>query len=108
MQYRLPPVSFGPSLGEAFRFLSNHLAVLKAFPYHSREFPLRNLVENQLPSVQAIRRYLHQVLVPQAQAGHKLIVALRANWPWGFGHTPIQRAPISSRKVHTELQTPSN
>jgi len=65
-----------------YQHLAQHVAVLEAFPYHSKEFHFRELVEDGLSSSQAIQEYLHRVLAPQAQQGDKLIVTLRVNWHW--------------------------
>ena len=69
---------------DMFRALSSQVAVLEAFPYHSKKFGLRDLVRNGLPSSMEICDYVHQMLVPRARNGDKLIVALRANWHWNL------------------------
>jgi hypothetical protein len=73
---------------QAFQLLSQHIAVLEAFPYHSKKFHWGGLVQNDLPSSLAIKEYVHQVLLPQAVAGEKLVVTLRADWHWGLNEGP--------------------
>lgn len=36
----------------------------------------------KLPSAQIARRYLHEVLMPQAQSGERFLVICRGAWAW--------------------------
>lgn len=68
--------------------LCQSLAQLELFPYHSKSFSAaparlrRALLE--LPSVHAIRRAVHEDLLPRAARGEITIVVMRSAREWGL------------------------
>ncbi|SFQ48857.1 hypothetical protein [Hymenobacter arizonensis] len=67
-------------LPEALQHISQHVACLEMFPYHSRSFsPLKI----ELESKKLVCQYVKEVLVPRTQQGDALLVATRqaAAWP---------------------------
>ena len=66
---------------QALSQLARRLACLELLPYHSKAFGADAFL-NRLPSVQAMRKYVHETLLPQAQTGKALLIATRSvnNW----------------------------
>jgi hypothetical protein len=67
---------------EALRDLANRVVAIELVAYHSARFSAWPLI-NELPSVKMAKRHVQEVLVPQAQAGKKLIIATRRGSDWG-------------------------
>ena len=66
---------------EALSIISKNLACLELVPYHSKSFGANSLIR-KLASSQAIKEYVHDVLVPRAKAEEILIVATRSVRAW--------------------------
>ena len=70
----------GISLQQALQHISQHVACLGMFPYHSRSFsPLKV----ELESKRLVCQYVEEVLVPRTRQGDALLIATRqaAAWP---------------------------
>ena len=65
------------------RILAKRIATLDLFPYHSRKF-IHHGSLLQLPSVAAMKRYVHEELVPRARRGEILLIVGRAHRLWSF------------------------
>ncbi|MEX2278231.1 MAG: hypothetical protein WD674_10670 [Cucumibacter sp.] len=68
---------------DALRNLSTRLAHIELVPYHSPSFRGHALI-NDLPSVNAARRFVQDALVSAAQAGSKTIIVTRQEAAWGL------------------------
>jgi hypothetical protein len=64
-----------------FEDLSPLIAVLNLIPYHSPKVQYDWV--NVLPSANIARRFLKETLIPQAWAGKKFVVVMRARKHWG-------------------------
>ena len=59
------------------------VAIFNVCPYASRNANrVTRSVLRDLPSAQVAQRYLHEVLIPQAQRGERFVVICRASWAW--------------------------
>ena len=70
----------GITLQRALKHISQHVACLEMFPYHSRSFsPLKF----ELESTKLVCQYVKEVLVPRTWQGDALLIATRqaAAWP---------------------------
>ena len=68
--------------------LASGVAQLELFPYHSERFVFSACVRSALlalPSVRAVRHFVHDVLVPEAKAGRACIVVQRSAREWNIG-----------------------
>lgn len=62
--------------------LREHVAILNITPYHSKTFNERDFVAS-LPSARASIDWAQNVLFPEAEAGRRVVVVLRAQAAWG-------------------------
>ncbi len=69
------------SYPEALSTISKKLACLELVPYHSKSFGANSLIK-KFASSQAMKEYVHDVLVPQAKREEILIVATRSVKAW--------------------------
>jgi hypothetical protein len=67
----------------ALRDLSRRLACLELVPYHSASFGDHALIE-QLPSVQVVRQFVRDTLVPDANAHKRTLIVTRQVKVWGL------------------------
>lgn len=80
-----------PRLGPLQCYLDS-CALFNAVPYHSHAFNGPQMrAAFYLPSVMAARNHLHQVLIPDAVAGRRLIVIARSAWLWGVHHEAVPK-----------------
>jgi hypothetical protein len=70
----------GITLQQALRHISQHVACLEMFPYHSRSF---SALKIELESKNLVCQYVEEVLVPRTRQGDALLIATRqaAAWP---------------------------
>lgn len=59
--------------GEARRLIQEHVAVVELLPYHSATFGVPGRVLERLRSVELVRKFVQEVLVPKARSGQCLI-----------------------------------
>lgn len=71
----------GLTYQEAMSILSKNLASLELVPYHSKSFKQWKLLK-KLPSVEAMRNFVHEILVPKAKEGKGIIIATRCVNDW--------------------------
>ncbi len=71
---------------EALRDLSTKLACVELVPYHSPSFRAHALIR-QLPSADMMRAFVHESLVPDANAGQRTLIVTRQAKAWGFAHS---------------------
>ena len=64
-----------------FEWLSNNMAAIELFPYHSKSFKESLLKECE--STKIIKEYVHKVLIPEAKEGKRLICFTRSFRLWG-------------------------
>lgn len=72
----------GTTYGRARRFFQAQIAAIELAPYHSYHFVLSDRVLKTLRSVHLARSFVHDKLVPRAQAGNCLLVVTRAVKRW--------------------------
>jgi hypothetical protein len=72
---------FGSRYLDALRDVSKRLAHVELVPYHSSSFNAHRLIED-LPSVQAVRRFAREALVTAANRGDKTIIVTRQVASW--------------------------
>jgi hypothetical protein len=68
---------------EALRDLSRKLASIELVPYHSPSFRAHALID-QLPSVRMAQKFVHESLVPAANAGDRTLIVTRQAKGWGL------------------------
>jgi len=76
---------------QALSQLREKVACLELFPYHSRKFGASALLDD-LPSVQTMIAYVHEVVVPKAQGREATVVVTRGVKHWKLpnrGHKNI-------------------
>ena len=70
---------------EALQELSRSIAILQLVPYHSKTFNNNNLKRlKKLPSVQHVREYVHDIILPKATKGRAVVIVTRAVDDWGL------------------------
>lgn len=72
---------------EALRALSERVASIELVPYHSTRFAGHKLLQS-LPSARCARRYVQDVLLPQAEADKISIIVTRQVGEWGLKGNP--------------------
>lgn len=78
--------------GDALRRLSQSIANIELYPYHSRKFRYSKGI-GKLRSPTLAKEYVHEVLLPRARAGKVLLVAMRRAREWGL--------PVDQSLVHS-------
>lgn len=73
---------FRDSYKDAIREFSRKVACLQLVPYHSRSFGAGDL-RRRLPSVEGMREYVREVVVPKAEDGSAVVVVTRSHADWG-------------------------
>jgi hypothetical protein len=74
-------VGFGNKTAEQ---LASEVAILNACAYASKDSSRLDSIVPQLSSSWRAKRYLHEVLIPQAKRGERFIVVVWGNWHWGI------------------------
>lgn len=69
------------SYQKAMSILSKRLACLELMPYHSKSFGAGSLL-NKLPSVEIMRNYVQDIVVPKAMTDKAIIIATRQVKMW--------------------------
>jgi hypothetical protein len=69
---------------KALGALSRAICVVQLVPYHSRAFGLPRSVVNKLQSTHAIKRLIHEVIVPEAEQAKALVIVARKAKQWGI------------------------
>lgn len=64
-----------------FKWLSENMAAIELFPYHSKKFSKSLL--NKCKSSEIIKEYVRQVLIPEANDGKRLVCFTRSLKDWG-------------------------
>jgi len=73
----------GETYGAARQRLQSLMAALELVPYHSTRYALPARMVKQLKSVELMRSYVREVVVPRARAGDALVIIGRAVASWG-------------------------
>ena len=73
---------------EARKRLSNELAAIEFFPYHSAEFSVSHRVLERLPSVMLARTFVHKYALPRVQQKKALLIVLRKGSAWDLPSDP--------------------
>ena len=94
---------------DALRTLSQSVANIELYPYHSRRFCLPAHVRRQLRSVELARSFVTEVLLPKARSGKVLLVVMRRKRDWGLS-TRKRRGVLSfnvseARGAHLSTNT---
>lgn len=76
------------SYQEALRFLSCSVANVQMVPYASNNFALSSQITNALPSVVQVKKFVRDVLLPNAEAENKIIIVARQNKSWALPSHP--------------------
>lgn len=75
--------SNGETYGAARHRVSAKIAALELVPYHSTRYALPDHLLRRLKSVELMRSYVSDVIVPRARAGDALVIVGRAANKWG-------------------------
>lgn len=89
---------------EAMNTLAKSLVCLELLPYHSKAFGSGSLLKN-LPSVNAMLNFVHEVLIPKAKDGKVIIIATRSvkNWRLPKHKNIITYEGGETRSAHLSL-----
>jgi hypothetical protein len=71
--------------GDYYRALANlsrSICVVQLVPYHSMAFRLPRSIINNLESTKAIKRFIHDVIVPEAKEDKALVIVARRAKQW--------------------------
>jgi hypothetical protein len=93
----------GRTYGEARHDVQGRIAALELVPYHSTTYGLPDRVLEQLKSVQLMRSYVMDRLVPRAKEGSALIIVGRAARKWGSfpkSRNIIAYTGVAARSAH--------
>lgn len=63
---------------------SHSICVVQLVPYHSRAFGLPRRIINKLESTNAIKRFVREVIIPEAKRGGALVIVARRAKQWGI------------------------
>ena len=74
---------FGGNYRDPIHDLSNRMACVELFPYHSASFADHRLI-TRLPSVQEARAFVRESLVKDAADGTRLLIVTRQRQTWGI------------------------
>ena len=74
----------GGNYYKALAKLSKSICVVQLVPYHSRSFGLPRRIISKLESTNAIRRFVREVIVPEAKRGRTLLIVARRAKQWGI------------------------
>lgn len=69
---------------QARKVVAQNVCAIELVPYHSVSNSLTRTVRQELASAKLARTYVREVLVPQARAGTRLVVAMRSIADWGI------------------------
>lgn len=94
----------GITYQEAMSKLAQSLACLELMPYHSKSFYAGALLNN-LPSVQAMLTFVHEILLPKAKDSKALIIVTRSvkNWRLPEHKNIISYKGGETRSAHLTL-----
>lgn len=81
---RIAAERFNENYFDALRDLSKEFACLELIPYHSSSFHAHSLVKKHLPSVEMVKKFVRERLVPEAKEGKRTIIVTRQVREWGF------------------------
>lgn len=76
------------SYGEARQVVQRELCVMEVFPYHSVTWRLPARIAARLRPAALARRFVHEVVLPRAQARDALVVVTRQAPAWGLTAGP--------------------
>jgi hypothetical protein len=79
---------------DALRVLSTEVAALELVPYHSTTFGYVTSIHGRLASTVAVKRYVHDVILPRAVVGEAVLVVTRGNRFWGVPDVGNQRRVV--------------
>jgi len=68
------------------KVVAQNVCAIELVPYHSVRDSVTGTVRRVLESARLARDYVHDVLIPEARSGSRLIVAMRSTKDWGI-HT---------------------
>ena len=71
----------GASSQKAVEQLAGDLAIFNLFPYRSKKFDSK-WADTKLPSAENARRFVREVLYPDAKAGKRFVVIIRSRKEW--------------------------
>lgn len=80
-----------------FEWLSKNMAAIELFPYHSKSFKESLLKECE--STKIIKKYVHQVLIPEAKEGKRLICFTRSFRLWSEDYTCVREIAAKNSNV---------
>lgn len=88
-----------------FEWLSENMAAIELFPYHSKKFSKSLL--NKCESSKCIKNYVHECLIPAANEGNRLICFTRSLKDWGVenhnGKNVILNSSVQNITFNTTL-----
>lgn len=84
--------------GESQEVISRNVAVLNIGAYHSKDFTDHGLLA-ALPSSRVALDWAQSVLFPQAEAGERVVICLRAARYWGLESGQLYKGGLFAPKV---------
>lgn len=77
----------GRTHADVRKIVAQNVCALELVPYHSVANSVTGTVRRDLPSAQMVRQYVQEVLLPDARAGRRLVVAMRSTKDWGINRS---------------------
>jgi hypothetical protein len=74
----------GGDYRKALAQLSKSICILQLVPYHSPAFGLPGRIVDQLGSTKAVRKFVHEVILPEAKQNRALVIVTRKAKKWGL------------------------
>lgn len=91
---------------KVFKWLSENLAAIELFPYHSKKFSKSLL--NKCESSKCIKNYVYECLIPEANKGKRLICFTRSLKDWGVenynGENVILNSSVQNITFNSQLE----
>lgn len=72
------------SFADARNFFRSQLAAIQLVPYHSESFVLSSRVMRELASIQIVKSYVRDVLIPRAASHDCLVIVARSSKHWAL------------------------
>jgi hypothetical protein len=95
------------SYGAARQFVQSRFASIELVPYHSKHFSFPTRLVPHLKSVQLVKAYVHDVVVPRARGRDALVVATRSASLWQLPKLPniVSYVGAETRSAHLSLKS---
>jgi hypothetical protein len=97
----------GESYQQAMSQVAQSVACLELLPYHSKSFGAGKLLAKKLPSVEAMRSFVHDVVVPKANDDKATVIVTRSARKWGLPESKniLVYKGVQARSAHLTQQS---